>query len=139
MKKLKTRYKVLITFGILALIYLILSIVWTLPKYEYIPGEYTGKLEIDGIIYEELGVNESERIYREFEKQGIDPFEDEITIGEMDYISGDDIWKYRIYGNKNIEDRILLRGEEHIFLNDANYPIVYFCRQDIHEQYKEME
>ena len=139
MKKLKTRYKVLMSIGILALIIVILSILWTLPKYEYIPGEYTGKLVINGTVYEELGVYESEEIYQELEKQGITPFEDEIAIGEMDYISGVFVWKYRIYGSKSIENRILLRGEEDIFLNDANFPEVYFCRQDILEQYKDTD
>lgn len=139
MKKLKTRYKVLMSFGILALIVVILSILWTQPKYEYIPGEYTGKLVINGTVYEEIREYKYKEIYQALKEQGITPFEDETAIGIMDYIFVDDVWKYEIYGSKSVENRILLRGEEDFFLNDVNYPEVYFCRQDILEHYKETE
>ena len=49
------------------------------------------------------------------------------SIGGINYYK----WKYRIYGNKNAEHRILLRGEEAYALNDANYPKIYFFREDV--------
>jgi len=46
-------------------------------------------------------------------------------------------WRYRIYGNKNEEHRILLRGEDAYAFNDANYPEVYFCREDVLKLYRD--
>jgi hypothetical protein len=60
------------------------------------------------------------------------------AVGRMNYILDTFIWRFRIYGNSNIDHRILLKGEEAYTFNDANFPEVYFCREDILNSYSEL-
>lgn len=132
MKKLKTRYMVLL--GIVIIILAIVVLVnWdeiTLPKYKYTDyGYFTGNMiDIEGI-YESINEDTYNEIYKELNRQGISPYKHEV-IGRFDYIMGDSIWKYKVFGRRTIKDRILLKGEED-YIVSANCPDVYFCRQDI--------
>lgn len=136
MKKVKKRYIVLPVLGILiVLIVLFINIdnirYMFLPKYNYEREENAvfGKVYMDEEVYEEITEKAFININNKLIAQGINPY-DNTLIGRIDYIDYT-IWKYRLCGNQDKEYRILLTGEEAYSFNDANFPEVYFCRQDI--------
>ena len=107
------------------------------PEYEYIgTGYFYGSiLKIDGIDYIEV----DETIFLEIEEQLL-KLRHELDFSKfiigIEYPYVNEIWKYNIYGSKEIEERILLIGEEAYTFNDANYPEIYFCRKDIFNELK---
>lgn len=105
------------------------------PKYEYCEENGRDVINMDGIIYEEISGRMFEEIYDDMVSKGIDPFDG--VVGRMDYIDAGDIWKFWIYGKKEVEQRILLKGHDAYVLHDANYPEVYFCREDVLKSYQE--
>lgn len=128
MKKLKTKNKILLSILSVIVLIIVILINWdniTLPKYEFTDSGYSigSKIDINGVIYEEISEEEFNEIER---KLNIDSSKFSL-IGRIDYVQVDDIWKYHIYGNKSVEDRILLKG--HTYENWVNYPELYFCRK----------
>ena len=108
-----------------------------LPKYEYYLDEATGSyvIDINGVLYKHISEKEYESINDMLEKEGI--YTNRATpVGRINLYSTEK-WRYRIYGNKNEEHRILLRGEDAYAFNDANYPEVYFCREDVLKLYRD--
>ncbi|NLT97334.1 MAG: hypothetical protein GXW96_04130 [Christensenellaceae bacterium] len=98
-----------------------------LPKYECYTDE-TGfyVINIDGVLYKEIREKMYNDIDYELTKKGIYTSRAGL-IGGINYSE----WKYKIYGNKNAERRILLLGRDAYTFHDANYPEVYFCREDV--------
>ena len=138
----KVRFKVIIIIGIV-LILIAVYFNWNnpvLPQFEYTSDGYTygGEININGVKY--IGISEDlfEKIYDSIRKQGIVPF-NPTAIGRINYINADEVWEYNIYGNETAENRILLKGEEDIAFNDVCFPVIYCCRQDILESYKDTE
>lgn len=140
--KMRKRKIGLIIAGIIVLLIVLLfnshniSYYILTPKYEYCEENGRDVINMDGIIYEEISVLMFERIYDDMVSKGIDPFDDD-AVGRMDYIDAGDIWKFWIYGKKEVEQRILLKGHDAYVLHDANYPEVYFCREDVLKSYQE--
>ncbi len=137
---MKTRYKVVLAVAIIILVIVVVAY-WddiTLQKYEYIDyGYFTGNtIDIEGVIYVSVNEDTYNAIYQAMKKQGISPFAYE-AIGRFDYTLGDNALKYKLYGSKNIQNRILLSGED-AYIIDSNYPKVYFCRQDILQTFGDM-
>jgi hypothetical protein len=136
MKKMKTRYKILIIIGVIIILIITFfnleNIRYMLSlKYEYEREENSifGKINIEGVIYEEITKDSFNKIYTYLENEGMESYEDKI-IGKIDYVDID-IWKYWVYGRRDMDDRILLKGRDSYDFHDANYPELYFCRQDI--------
>jgi hypothetical protein len=107
-------------------------------KFEYVDNGYaTGStLNINGEIYEEINEETFSNILTKIEKQGINPYSNE-AICNIDYKKANGHWEYAVYGNLDMKNRILLKGEEDIAFNDVNYPDIYFCRQDILNLYRD--
>lgn len=143
MRKMKKAHRRLVALGIIIFVIVLLfnlnNISYVLlPEYynTYDESNDMDKINIEGKVY--VGVNEQQfnAIDRKLVNQGI--YTDETNaIGRMNYIVGTSIWRFRIYGNKNADHRILLKGKEAYTFNDANFPEVYFCREDILNSYRE--
>lgn len=119
---------VVITLGVLVFHSHIASLF--LPKYEYTRGENSafGEIDINGIIYKQI----SEDTFIEImDEQGIDAYDDTV-IGKIDYPDGP-IRKYPIFGDKDLEYRILLSSGTS---GGTRQPAVYFCRQDVLEAWE---
>ena len=111
----------------------ILSSGSNLTKYKYVSDGYT--IEGDGVIYEEIDEETFERIYDKLREQNIYAFAYNI-VGRIDYTYVDK-WKFILCGQKNQEERILLKGKELYAFYDEEYPDIYFCRQDILQSFME--
>lgn len=139
-RKMKTSSKVvLIVLGVIVLGIVILfnwnNILYlVLPAYEYKSNGYvTGStIEIQGVIFEEIDQDSYDELLQEWPlNQGSYRH----AIGKTIYDNGAVSGKYIVYGT-DIEGRVLLKGESIVIVNDNVYPVVYFCRKDILNEYK---
>ena len=133
---MKTRNRNLVICGLIIILILVFfnleNIRYTLaPKYEYEREENSifGTINIEGVIYEEITKDTFNIIHTHLKGEGIESYEDKV-IGKIDYVDID-IWKYWVYGIRDLDDKILLKGKDAYNFHDANYPEIYFCRQDI--------
>ena len=101
------------------------------PKYEYLEGEYTAdySLIIGESLYVEISEDNYNKIHAELLNQGVKQIVDEFII-KIEYSHGSSVRKYNIYGDKDKENRILLKGQN-AGLFDSNRPDFYFCRIDM--------
>ncbi len=139
MKKSR-RVKFILIIGIFVLI--IIGILcfnnityFALREYRYTDNGYAigSIMKIEEVIFEEI----DEEAFNNIEKMW--PFnEDYGVIGRIDYKHTNAVWNYSIYGNRDVETRILIVGKEAYAFNDANLPEVYFCRQDILQLFEDM-
>ncbi len=142
-RKMKKRSKlVLIVLGVIVLAIVVLfnwyNIVYLVsPSYEYVSNGYdTGStIAIQGVVYEEIDQDTYEKLLLKWpSNQG----RYRHAIGKMVYDDGAVSGKYIVFGT-DIVDRVLLKGESIVIVNDNYYPVVYFCRRDIFDAYKKAE
>ena len=142
-RKMKTSTKVtLIVLGVIVLAIVVLfnwsSIIYLIsPSYEYLSNGYdTGStMEIEGVVYEEINQDMFKKILNQLPSN---QWHDSV-IGTMVYNYASLSGEYIIYGNKDLQNRILLKGQSIVIVNDNIYPVLFFCRQDILDEYKETQ
>ena len=140
MKRMKKRSTAL--FIILAILIILTCIIlsiklWSEAKYDYTETGYdygsiltieeTKYIELDKSMYEEI----AEKLLKE---KNYNPNHKFILKIRYPYI--DEMWKYNIYGNENLGERILLIGEDSSII-DSNRTEAYFCRQDVFKSLKD--
>ncbi len=139
MAGMRKRYRTLLILGVIvALIVLLFNAenirYLFLSKYEYTreANSYGGQIDMEGVIYQEI----TEAMFAQILQENGEKAFVNVSIGRIDYLGTYRIWKYEIYGRRDAEDRILLKGRDSYVLHDANYPETYFCRQDVLEAWE---
>ena len=87
---------------------------------------------MDGIVYEEINEDTYQSLMKE-RRLNENAYQ---AIGRIGYERVGHAWKYTLYGKSDIAVRVLLVGKDAYIFHDANYPVAYFCRQDVLEAWE---